>query len=362
MSRSRRVTALALILTIVAAIPSARAQDCASAVVGTLTDAQLGAWKGFRPQDMQTRFKAIADAGAFSPVLDSLIAIFLTERTDPPASTQGLTADQLALFRAELDSARAELVAGESDRSALLRGAVTVRRFAITSNLGRGFEIFVGRSPGPIALDNLGINTQRSVCWLAMSVSDLLTKFGAPGREKLARALNERVTRWENFAQSGYSMLPIELLVTGWVPRPTLEPPRVQFILVHPSVAAQMTGESLRSLEDFARTDVLAIEPAGFVVYAPSHRWYVGGSWLVTFPASGEIGAASGLMAHLGRLGRAGYVWRRKAPDGSSRNAWVLSLDVYGYLTKAASCRQSLKGLAPAQYITTAQQCIAPTK
>lgn len=370
-TRSRETAVVLLALVALARDGGAQTpleKDCATAVVASLSDADLGRWKGARPEELKTRLEPLRRAGRWSDALDSLAAIYLLRNrqpdgASPPASLDGLSPPQVEALFAEVDSLRRELADGERDQSAALRGAITLGRFDLRPPPPVGNPSYTlfhrrGATVPVVADDRTPSDTRRSVCWFAIAARDLATMFGGPGRERLMRALNARVERWDNFSKRGYSMLPHELLVNGFLPRPELEPPRVQLVIAHPSAGAEMAGETL-ALSKLKRLDVLALEPAGVLVYGPQHRWYAGASLVLTFPGSANAGA--GVMAHLGPVGRAAYVWHGRDTDGRRRKGVLLSLDLYRYLSGAAERWKKLKAESVAECLQDAQACAAAT-
>lgn len=341
-------------------------QECESSEIAAFNDSLLGNWKGFRPSDVASRLGGMRAGRVWSPIVDSLEAIYLVERpatATPPSTFAGLSAQERNALLLELDALRAELHAAELDPTQLLRGRLTISRFDLAKPpIGTPtVTLFSGRAT-PIRLDTLSSNTRRSVCWLAIATKELMTPIGDPGRQALAEALNARVERWDNFSQKGYSMLPHELLINSWLPRGLtgrrdLEPPRVQWILAHPSVGAQMASNSFKSLSELRRIDVLAVEGFGFLVYGPQRAHYGGLTGVVTFPSSTGPGGA-GVMAHYSAWGRAGFLWQGRDIDGKKRNAALISLDLYGRLTGVADRWKRLKEQSIADCLKAPQACV----
>jgi hypothetical protein len=337
--------------------------DCVRERVEASTS--LGNWRAFRPSDVAKRFAPLRAAGVWSPIVDSLEAIYLVERATaggngPPSTLAGLTDDQRTALFAQLDTLRQELRAGERDTSVALRGMVTVKRFDLASPPIGAFslKLFTGRRTATITItDALASDTRRSICWLAFAAKDLATFFGGPGREALGRALSARVERWDNFMRKGYSMMPHELFINGFIPRPDLEPPPVQFVVVHPSVGAQMVAQDFKSLSQLQRVDVLAVEPAGILVYGPQFRWYAGATWVVTFPASGSAG--SGIMLHASPVGRLGYLWLPRDSSGKRHSAVLLTIDLYRHLVGVADKWKKLQQQSISGCLQDAVACVA---
>jgi len=354
----RALAAAALLLAPALARAQVAQQECTKDEILAFDDARLGAWRGQTPHDVLGRYGTLITAGAYSAVLDSVAAVYLWSRSSfGEASLAALAPAQVATLKAKVDTSLAELRAGEADPAQFALGRVNVARFQVAKNpIGPPTATLFAGEPGVIVLDDAAARaTVRSACWFAVAASDVLTLAAAPGRAALLKALEERTERWNNFSRNGYSMLPHELLLNGAFVGATLEPPRVQVILAHPSAGAQMTSSSFSSIEEFQRADVLALEPAGVLFYGPQHRWYAGASWVVTFPSREPAG--SGVMLHLGKLGRAGYVWRGKDADGRDQSALLLSLDLYGRLTGVAEQWERLKARSVGRCLANPAQC-----
>ena len=338
--------------------------DCVRELVEARPDAELGSWKGFRPSDVARRLTAVRRADRWAGLVDSLRVIYLPSPPGngkaPGASLAGLSAQQVSALDAELDSLDMELTAGEHDRQALLRGRVTSKRFDLAFNPATldTYTLFRGRRTTQIRIDaDLPENTRRTLCWAAIAAADLATFFGEGARDLLARALAQRVERWDRFTKQGYSMLPHELLINGRLPRPDLEPPRTQLVVLHPSAGTQVIGKGFGPINAMRRQDVLALEPFGVLRYEREFRWYGGASWVIAFPTSG--GASNGIMLHLGSLGRAAYVWRAVDADGARRNGVLLSLDLYRYLIGVPDVWKRAKEAAAASCLQSPESCVA---
>jgi hypothetical protein len=204
--------------------------------------------------------------------------------------------------------------------------------------------------------DAMPEETRRSVCWLAFAASDVVKYARVRALTDVATALGRLDTRWDNFMNRGYSMLPHEVLINGWMPRRQLEPPRAQLVVLHPSAGTQVVASTLRTLRDAHREDVLTLEPAGLVTYGPQHAWYAGASWLVTFPSTSRMG--NGVMLHFSKVGHLAYVWRPREADGKRRNGLLVSIDLYQHLTGAAERWKKLKATAITACETLAKACV----
>lgn len=298
-----------------------------------------GPWSALRPSQVAKRLAPVRMSGRWSALADSLRIIY----TVKPADISGLADAQQKAIHAELDTLRQELAAAESDPSVLRKGQIT-DRFAVDFDLGPPvtYTLFLGRKATQIEItSSTPPDGRRSVCWLAFAASDVVRQAQLRALTDVANALTKLDVRWDNFLERGYSMLPYEVLINSFMPRPTLEPPTYQLIVAHGSAGTQIISSSLRTLRDGRREDVLTLEPLGIIRYGPEHTWYGGLSWVVTFPSTGRIG--SGAMLHAGRLGHVAYVWRPVDADGVRRDGLLMSLDLYQYLTGAATRWKKLK-------------------
>lgn len=327
---------------VVAAAPwaSTQAQSFKSDCVRDSAElVRTGAWSRLRPSEVAKRLAAVRMSGKWSAVADSLRVIY----TVKPADISTLTDAQQRSIHAELDTLRQELAAAESDPSVLRKGQIT-DRFAIDFDAGPPvvYTLFLGRRTTQIEVtSSMAADTRRSVCWLGFAASDVVRQAQLRALTDVANALTKLDTRWDNFMERGYSMLPHEVFINGFMPRSALEPPNLQLIVAHPSAGTQIVSSSVRTLRDGRREDVLTLEPLGVVGYGPEHSWYGGVSWVITFPSSGRIG--SGAMLHAGRLGHVAYVWRPVDADGKRRDGFLMSLDLYQYLAGAATQWKKLK-------------------
>ena len=342
--------------------------ECNPDHVRLMSAAELGAWGHIAPDSLKMRFEPLRRAGRWSAIVDSLALLYgIVATADgtsrPPASLNGLSHQDSILLRAEVDSTREELRAGEIDSTARLHGQITAKRFAIESRVvapPHYVRLFAGRPPGkPILIDSLAPATIRSICWLAIAVNDLTALYGADARAALADALARRATRWDNFSR-GYSMTPIELFVNGYLPRPELEPPRYQAVLLHVSVGEEMLSDGPISASNLRRHTVLVLEPLGALRYlGDRYAAYAGLSWVIAYPDSG--GVATGVTLHHSNVGHVSFLWRPTGPSRGNRGAVLLSLDAYRYLVGVAQKWKNLQGDAIAQCLANAPACIAQT-
>ncbi len=169
----------------------------------------------------------------------------------------------------------------------------------------------------------------------------VLSAFGEKDRARTLKAIDNICGRWDNFIQYSYAQYPWELIVNGLDrrDRSALNPPRHQLILLHPSAGIEIIGGPTAAKR---RADVAMVEPIGYLWYRKDYAFYLGASLVLTQPSDRPPGV--GAMIHLGRYGKAGYVWRRKDGAGHSQNGVLFSLDLYGWLGDHAGALKEFKG------------------
>ena len=334
--------------------------DCEEDSVKKLAD--KGDWAPLHRTEVARRLALVRAAGKWGALSDSLRVIF----SERPADFTGITTKQREALEAELDTLRDELAAAERDPTAYRLGRISASRFQLAFDMGPPvtYTLFNGRTSDKIVLsDTSPPVTRRSVCWLAFAAADVAAQARVRALTDVAAALHKLDTRWDNFMNHGYSMLPHELFVNGITNRAfnglfkrgSLEPPLAQVIFAHPSAATQIVSSSFRTLRGARREDVLAVEPIGLVGYFSEYRRYAGVSWLVTFPSAGRMGY--GGMLHVSRFGHVAYVRRPIDADGVRRNGFLMSLDAYRFVTGAADKWKKLKAGALAECESQKKQC-----
>jgi hypothetical protein len=105
-----------------------------------------------------------------------------------------------------------------------------------------------------------------------------------------------------------------------------LSPPRTQVILLHPSVAVEVSGPEFRRWQ---RLDALSLELLGRIWYRNDYRTHSGASLMLT--TAKDVGIGAGVLIHFSPTLKAGYVYGlQKQPE--RRNGAVMSVDLYKYL------------------------------
>jgi hypothetical protein len=327
---------------------TAAAAECTATAVQTMKPADLTpAWAPYAPESLKVRFRSARERGAWAEVADTVAMLFgLKPRAfynAPPAKLDALPDSARELLVAEFDSLRAELMVGELDHAAQLKGNVNAKRFAPTVSVivAPSTRLFVGRPPGPINVQGLPGPETRSVCWLALTLTDLATIYGSAARTAVVAAYHDRARRWDNYARHGYSMQPFELFVNGYMPHADGEPPVLNLVFGHLSAGEEMFNRKPLAWKNLERRNVLTIEPVGFIYYVSNFSRYIGASWIITYPDSGGIG--HGPMLHIKNVGHVAYLWQPRDPAGTRRKAILLSLDLYRYIAGVPGKLENLK-------------------
>ena len=165
-------------------------------------------------------------------------------------------------------------------------------------------------------------------CRRVFDAQQLLISYGSSGRRITVDALERDETLWAEFNQHGYSMLPWEMGLNGWLTtKPlSLRPPSWQLVLAHPSLGLEFG----RPLQAVRRLEVGLVEPLGVLFYRGDRRSYWGVTSVVSVPSGEDFGF--GGMLHLGKTFKAGYVGRKHRQNSGV----LLSADFYKLISKRA--------------------------
>ena len=246
----------------------------------------------------------------------------------------GDSAERRAGFQAQCDAAAAELKAVHSSKDfAELQAraeGVMIARFNRDTDPDSGESIFF-KSQGDkrIRIDaSLPDPVKAQYCSTAAALSHVLIRYGATARDRVDKALDASITRWQNFHSYGYSQFPHELYLNGLhATRLSLDPPQHQVIVLHPSYAMEFSGPSWNQLR---RHDVLALEAFGYLGYTEDRRSYFGLSLAALVPSDDNIGV--GALIHWGSMFELGYALRTHSGNRWSEGSVVMSVDLYGLL------------------------------
>ena len=244
----------------------------------------------------------------------------------------------VAALREELDKTRAALSAAESQAIERQIGRIIdvgarrtppdfdTRPRANQPNPGGSFVLFVGMPDSIVVAEATPDAKKRAVCFTAIEARDIISDYMLPSRVALASALNQRVDRWNNFHEEGYSLFIPELLVNSWfnLGRPQLEPPSNQIIFLHPSVGVEAPVPFKTGV---LGSDAMLLEGLGILHYNDDRTGYFGISAGTVFGQNERPGLA--FVAHYGEFGHLGYVIRSKpSPGDPRRNTLIFSADL----------------------------------
>jgi len=292
------------------------------------TAAIPAAWRPFLPDSVFARLAPAVAADAWTAALDTLRAA-----VDAHAASGALDGSAAERVRRELDTLQMAFAHATPDPGVRARSAVSADRWTPIGDPNVvAYDLFRG-TPNAIRVDEATpAARRRAVCWTALGVARTLSLFNAPGRLAVQRELRRLDALWDTYATRGYSQLPWELaLNAATVMRPaarggSLEPPRTQLVLLHPEVAAGVSGGRY---PDWVRTDALSVALGGVLRYNAARTSYRGVSANLVLASDGLVGY--GPVVYLSRGVSAGYAYRGRAPAGR-RHAAVLSADVYRFL------------------------------
>ena len=310
-----------------AARPATLALDCRARDVATLTDAEIGtAWLAAHPHRLIARLEPLLGAGAWSAALDSV----LVRAREKLATVDDSTRDRYAAQLVEAEEAFDRLLQRPNhEQPRFMADIVRPVRWQINQSAATGaFVIPVGGGPINVT-SNLSSDQRRALCWPAISISRLMTIYEAGLRDSTVEALNRLAADWEEYVDNSYSQLPWELFVNGLSrSRRKWEPPRHQWILVHPSVGVELAGISAKNL---ARVDVAVVEALGYLRYYSNYTRYLGVSGVATFASDRPV-AVGGYLHLWWPQAKVGYVVRPD-PNRDRRQSLLVTVDLYDLLT-----------------------------
>ena len=313
-------------------------RNCDPGIVRGYTAADVGqGWARYLPDSLIAAHAALIAKGDFPAV-----ARALASDARVMGSLGGVApaeANSMARRFEELATALSALaLADEQAQPSVLAQTVKASDFQL-NQVGPNFPLFPGTPLQITVTPAMSQSAQRALCWPVIATDIVLTEIGAPWRARTVEKLTALAKRWDTFIVDGYSQFPWELALNGALRSSTdYEPPSRQFILLHPSLSAEVHGAALDQLSPI---NVLSIEALGAVFYNGEHSRYAGAS-IVTTTASG-VNASAGIYLHLWfPQMTAGYVWR-KDQAGKPAGATVLSLDLYKFVSKSASDVKSVR-------------------
>ena len=295
---------------------SSLVEDCSPQSVTSLSPAQIGAeWVALFPDTLVNRLQPSLAAGRFGEALREVRKQFV-------AAAQGAEATPGGQFLL----ARMDSLARSFDVAA--QAPLTIRSFNPEVN-GFGDTATIFRAAGSRRIELTPadpIRTRRAFCWTAISIGRIIDVHSAPSLDALVKRLDEVLAMWESYAATGFSQYPWELAINGIATGRGLgiEPPRTQWIVLHPSLAVQLNGSSFSNLR---RLDAVPLEVLGHLWYNSGRTSYWGVSAAVTFSSNADPGI--GPLVHVGRNVSLGASWLTGDTGGARRVGLLFSADLY---------------------------------
>ena len=168
---------------------------------------------------------------------------------------------------------------------------------------------------------------------LQNALSNLVTEQVALVVASNVQELKDAVERWENFLDRGYSQMPWESLVNGWLIEPPgfpeLGPPGHQWILLHPTIGLEL---SVDPLDEAKIKEAMHVEFLG-------HIWYrgeqLGDYWGVSATVSlrEDLDPGIGVLVHIKRNWNLGVTWH----DVDEDPFLFFSVDLFRFAKQNAS-------------------------
>lgn len=147
------------------------------------------------------------------------------------------------------------------------------------------------------------------------ALSNLLVKQIALVSVANIKALSDAVIRWENILDKGYSQMPWESLVNGWLIEPPgfpeLGPPDHQWIFLHPTLGLEL---STNPIKETRVKEVMHIELLGHIWYRGEQLHDFSGLSLAASLRE-DLDPGIGLMFHIKRNWSIGVSWRDLEED-----------------------------------------------
>jgi hypothetical protein len=328
-ARSRLLAALLL-----ASVPlgaQSIARECrASSVIGRAPSAFDPAWHAGHPDSSYAGMvpRIVADEWLF--LADSVLRDFDRDSTSLPDGVRETLRGQLDSVRREMETLTRR---GELDDARALAQGVKGDRFRDVTMPGGRVQLFAAFGT-PLSLEDTWTTEQRrAVCGRTIAMRRLLTAWGELARHDALQSLRESAARWDNFAEHGYFMYPWELLINSarFDPRSD-DPPRTQWVVGHPAVGLEFIDSRIRGLENLQVLQTLTVE-LGMLRYSDDRAQYRGATAFMAIPSDAVAGV--GLMLHVNRQLKAGYIWRAKDAAGERQNGFLVSADIAQMLASA---------------------------
>lgn len=302
---------LVLALTLGATRAEAQSRDLATTCLAAMIPSAAGTPADFAKRTAQWRVDTARVSADLPALIDALNTEFGTHATSlTPAQTHTIQSRIARL---------ADMVSGPSPDFDLIPQA--------SSPDDNGSYVLFSGTPDSIIVDTaMPLAARQAVCYTALEAQDVITNFRLPARKALLAKLQQRVDRWNNFHDHGYSQFVLELVANSWFgfPREPLEPPANQWILLHPSVSVEVPTPFKLGVDG---KDAMVMEWLGVVHYFADEKNFTGLALASVFGQGEKLGI--GIVAHYGSLGHVGWMYRpASAAANSSRNTLVIAADL----------------------------------
>jgi hypothetical protein len=264
----------------------------------------------------------------YQTVVDSLATAygeFAPSDQVPPEAAQRFRVE-LGRMARQIDSVyaserREELIAASA--------GMNVRRFTPDrAPMSAAWRLFGGAEEGPLPVPE---SARPALCGRAVVLHGLLDLYAQAGLQRVAADLRRKVRLWRAYERNTPTQYPWELALNGFATsRPLLEPPRAQWVILHPSLAGEMSG---RRLDSVTGHEAVAIEWVGRVWANGDLTRSFGLAVLSTLWTDQPV--SIGLMGRFGRSLALGAVTRRVAEKWEY--GATMSLDLYRVIAGSPS-------------------------
>lgn len=236
---------------------------------------------------------------------------------------------QKASMRAELAGLGAIL---RGTRRSTLRDAADVMNpslnYAPVTDVNDSVSLFPTKPTRIDISSSMPLNVQRGFCWAARSAVIVLDDFKRTEFRALRQRISTALERWTAYNDEGRSQYPWELLINGLsIDKLSLDPPRTQWIVLHPWVGLQAVAENGDwKANSVGRAAVVPVDILGFVRYRENFSGYWGLSLTATLSDTRTRG---GVAAHFGEGISIGPMFS----DGDGFDGVLFTLDFLKTLT-----------------------------
>jgi hypothetical protein len=272
------------------------------------------------PAAILGRLEREIDDRGYQIVIDSLATAYgeFSSSDQVPPEAAGRFRVELGLMARQIGS-----VYASERREALIAASagVNVRRFTPTRPpMSAAWRLFDGSDEGALPVPEAA---RPALCGRAVVLHGVLDLYAQAGLQRVAADLRRKVRLWQAYDRNTPTQYPWELTLNGFATsRPLLEPPRAQWVLLHPSVAGEISG---RRLDSITGHEAAAIEWVGRVWSNGELTRSFGLALLST--VSSDQPVSVGLMGRFGRSLALGAVTRRV--DRKWEYGATMSLDLY---------------------------------